>query len=37
MKAAVCYEFGQPLIVEDIEIAPPQVGEVKVRMAGVSP
>ena len=32
MRAAVCYEFGQPLVVEDIDIDPPQIGEVKVRM-----
>ncbi len=36
MKAAVCYEFGQPLTVEDIGIASPQVGEVKVRMAATA-
>ena len=33
MKAAVCYEFGKPLVVEDIEIDPPRTGEVKVRLA----
>ncbi len=32
MKAAVCYEFGKPLVIEDIEIDPPQVGEVKVKL-----
>lgn len=32
MKAAVCYEFGKPLVVEDVEIAPPQIGEIKVRV-----
>jgi len=32
MKAAVCYEFGKPLVVEDVDIDPPQKGEVKVRM-----
>lgn len=32
MKAAVCYEFGQPLVVEQVEIESPQRGEVKVRM-----
>ena len=36
MKAAVCYEFGKPLVVEDINIDPPQKGEVKVRMAAVA-
>ncbi len=33
MKAAVCYEFGKPLVVEEIEIDPPQVGEIKVKLA----
>src|SRR5947209_17941691 len=32
MKAAVCYEFGRPLVVEQVEIEPPRRGEVKVRM-----
>jgi Zn-dependent alcohol dehydrogenase len=36
MKAAVCYEFGQPLVVEEIEIDPPKAGEVKVRMAATA-
>ena len=36
MKAAVCYEFGKPLIVEEVEIDPPQTGEVKVRMGAVA-
>jgi len=36
MKAAVCYEFGQPLVVEDVEIDPPQRGEVLVRIAAVA-
>lgn len=33
MKAAVCYEFGKPLVVEELEIDAPQAGEVKVRVA----
>lgn len=33
MKAAVCYAFGQPLVVEEVEIDLPQAGEVKVRLA----
>jgi Zn-dependent alcohol dehydrogenase len=33
MKAAVCYEFGEPLVVEDIEIDSPQSGEVEVQVA----
>jgi NDMA-dependent alcohol dehydrogenase len=36
MKAAVCYEFGQPLVVEDVDIDPPQPGEVKVRLAATA-
>ncbi len=36
MKAAVCYEFGQPLVVEDLEIDPPKTGEVMVRMAATA-
>jgi Zn-dependent alcohol dehydrogenase len=36
MKAAVCYEFGKPLVVEDIEPAPPGKGEVKVRLAATA-
>lgn len=33
MKAAVCYEFGKPLVVEEVDVRPPQKGEVKVRLA----
>ena len=36
MKAAVCYEFGKPLVVEEIDIDPPQKGEVKVRIAATA-
>jgi NDMA-dependent alcohol dehydrogenase len=36
MKAAVCYEFGKPLVVEEVAIDPPQAGEVKVRMAAAA-
>ena len=36
MKAAVCYEFGKPLIVEEVELEPPQWGEVRVRMVATS-
>ena len=36
MKAAVCYEFGKPLVVEDVEIDPPQRGEVEVRIAATA-
>ena len=30
MRAAVCHEFGKPLVVEEIQIAAPHAGEVKV-------
>jgi Zn-dependent alcohol dehydrogenase len=36
MKAAVCYSFGAPLVVEDISIDPPQTGEVQVRLAATA-
>ena len=36
MKAAVCYEFGKPLVVEEIDIDPPQKGEVRVRLVATS-
>ncbi|OGO43010.1 MAG: zinc-binding dehydrogenase [Chloroflexi bacterium RBG_16_60_22] len=36
MKAAVCYEYGKPLVVEEIDIAPPGAGEVKVKMAATA-
>lgn len=33
MKAAVCREFGKPLVIEDIGIAPPRTGEIRVKLA----
>jgi S-(hydroxymethyl)glutathione dehydrogenase / alcohol dehydrogenase len=36
MKAAVCYAFGEPLLVEEVAIDPPQAGEVKVRLAATA-
>lgn len=33
MKAAVCYRFGKPLVIDDVELAQPQLGEVKVKIA----
>ena len=33
MKAAICYEFGHPLVVEDVTLDPPQHGEVHIRIA----
>ena len=36
MKAAVCYEFGKPLVIEDVDIDPPGKGELKVRLAATA-
>lgn len=33
MKAAVLYEPGKPLVIEDIKLAPPKAGEVRVKVA----
>ncbi len=33
MKAAICKEFGKPLVIEDLELAPPAAGEVKVKIS----
>jgi Zn-dependent alcohol dehydrogenase len=33
IRAAVCYEYGAPLSVEDVEMEDPKQGEVKVRIA----
>ncbi len=33
MKAAVCHAFGQPLVIEELELAAPQLGEVEVKLA----
>ncbi|MBI5878050.1 MAG: alcohol dehydrogenase catalytic domain-containing protein [Chloroflexi bacterium] len=33
MKAAICYELGKPLVVEDITLDPPHAGEVRVKIA----
>lgn len=33
MKAAICYNFGQPLVVDEVTLEPPQRGEVEVRVA----
>jgi S-(hydroxymethyl)glutathione dehydrogenase / alcohol dehydrogenase len=31
-KAAVCWKAGDPLVVEDVEVAPPRAGEVRVKI-----
>ncbi len=36
MKSAVCYGAGEPLVIEEISIDPPQRGEVKVRMVATA-
>ena len=36
MKAAVCYETGKPLLIEDVTIDPPKQGEVKVKLAATA-
>jgi Zn-dependent alcohol dehydrogenase len=33
MKAAICYAFGQPLVVEEVTLDPPGAGEVEVTVA----
>ena len=36
MKAAVCYEIAKPLVIEDVELAEPGKGEVKIRLAATA-
>jgi len=36
MKAAVCYEFGKSLVVEEVDLDPPKRGEVKVRIGATA-
>jgi S-(hydroxymethyl)glutathione dehydrogenase/alcohol dehydrogenase len=36
VKAAVCYELDKPLVVEEVDIDPPQAGEVKVKIAATA-
>ena len=36
MKAAVCYEFNTPFVVEDVDLAAPVEGEVSVRLAATA-
>ena len=33
MKAAICYQFGKPLVIEEVEMEAPKKGEVKVRIS----
>ena len=34
MKAAVLYEYGQPLVIEEVELDPPKAQEVHVKIGG---
>ena len=36
LKAAVCYEIGKPLAVEEVSIDAPRHGEVKVKLAATA-
>ena len=36
MKAAVCYGFGKPLVVEDLELRAPHPDEVRVKVAATA-
>jgi S-(hydroxymethyl)glutathione dehydrogenase/alcohol dehydrogenase len=36
MKAAVCYEIGKPLVIEDVVLSEPGKGDVKIRVAATA-
>jgi len=36
MKAAICYEIGKPLVIEEVTLDPPGRGEVKIKMAATA-
>ncbi len=36
MKAAVCYEFGKPMVVEEVELAATGRGQVRIRVAATA-
>ncbi len=36
MKAAICYEFGKPLVVDEVTLDAPEKGEVKVKVGAVA-
>jgi NDMA-dependent alcohol dehydrogenase len=36
LKAAVCYEYNKPLVIEDITLDPPGQGEVKIKLAATA-
>lgn len=36
IKAAVCHEFGQPLVIEEVRLRAPEVGEIEVTLDAVA-
>jgi len=36
MKAAICYEFSKPMVIEDVTLREPGKGEVKIRVAATA-
>ena len=36
IKAAVCKAFGEPMVIEDVQLAPPKTGEVEVTLDAVA-
>ena len=36
MKAAVCYEYGKPLVIEDVDLDSPGRDEVKIRLGATA-
>lgn len=36
MKAAICYELGKPLVIEDVTLSEPGKGDVKIRLAATA-
>ncbi len=36
VKAAVCHAFGQPLVIEEVDLRAPEMGEVEVRLGAVA-
>ena len=36
MRAAVCRSYAEPLVIEELELAPPGPGEARVKMSAVA-
>ncbi len=36
IRAAVCHEFGKPLVIEDVQLRAPEMGEVQVSLSAVA-